>query len=122
MAVATFQATDPIATTPLEFRLLIDPPTRSTVQSVNEEMIVGSNDVIVDVIGKAVTKIRGRIRIDGFQALKTFEGVVGSSGILVYSEEPTGIEVLWVVLERIGPIVPGDIHICSVEFWITPST
>jgi hypothetical protein len=102
----------------LDFHLLVEPPTRDTRQTASERPIPGSNDVVVDVIGKATTKIRGRAYFDSYAALKTFEGAVGTDGVLVYSEEPLGIDVLFIALER-DRVTPQDLHFASVEFWIT---
>ena len=105
----------------LDFGLLVDPPTRETRQTVSERVVPGSNSAIVDVIGKAVSKITGSARFDSFAALKTFEGAVGTSGMLVYSEEPDGIPVLFVSLQR-SRVTPADIHLANVEFWVTGSS
>jgi hypothetical protein len=102
----------------LDFGLLVEPPTRTTTQTVNERVIPGSNDVVLDVIGKSITKIRGTARFDSFSALKTFEGAVGTDGMLVYAEEAAGIAVLLVGLERTR-VTPQDIHLGNIEFWIT---
>jgi len=100
------------------FSLLVDPPTRQTAQTVNERLIPGSNTAVLDVIGKAVTKIRGAAKFTSYASLKTFEGAVGTNGSLVYSEEPAGIAVLFVSLERTR-VTPQDIHLANVEFWVT---
>lgn len=102
----------------LDFGLLVDPPTRQTSQTVSERLIPGSTTAVIDVIGKAVTKIRGAARFDSYAALKTFEGAVGTDGSLVYSEEPGGVDVLFVSLERTR-VTPQDIHLANVEFWAT---
>lgn len=101
----------------LAFQLLIDPPTRETRQTVSERVIPGTTDAIVDVIGKAVTKILGIGRFDSYASLTTFEGAVGTDGVLIYSEEPTGIDVLFVALER-NRVLRNDVHLAGVEFWI----
>lgn len=101
----------------LNFGFLIDPPTRRTEQQVSERLIFGSDEAIVDVIGKSVTKIIGRARIDSYASFLTFEGAVGTQGTLVYSEEAGGISVLFRSLER-NQVTKGDVHICSIEFWI----
>lgn len=116
---ATFQPTT--LAQALQFGLLVDPPTRETTQSVSERVIPGSNDSVIDVVGKTVTKIRGKARIDGFQALKTFEGAVGSLGTLVYSEEPTGIQVLFIALVRTYVQPVSFINLCDIEFWVIPN-
>lgn len=105
----------------LDFGLLIDPPTRETRQTMSERVVPGSTTAIVDMIGKPVTKIRGAARFDSFDALKIFEGAVGTSGVLVYSEEPAGIDVLFVSLQRTRAL-PADLHLADVEFWITGSS
>ena len=104
----------------LQFGLLIDPPNRETAQTISERLIVGSNNVTIDVIGKPVTKIRGKARFNGFQALKTFEGSVGTQGTLVYGEEPTGVQVILVSINRtwVNPVT--DVHLCDIEFWVLP--
>jgi hypothetical protein len=102
----------------LSFHLLVDPPNRNTQQTMSERLIIGSTLSVVDRIGKAITKIRGAARVDSFAGLKTFEGAVGTSGVLVYSEEPGGINVTLVSLERTR-VTPGDIHLGNVEFWVT---
>jgi hypothetical protein len=102
----------------LNFGLLVDPPTRQTAQTVSERMVPGSNNAVIDVIGKAVTKIRGSAKFDSYASLKTFEGAVGTSGSLVYSEEPAGVVVLFVSLER-SRVTPGTVQLGTVEFWIT---
>lgn len=99
------------------FGLLVDPPTRQTQQQVNERVVPGSNTAIIDVIGKAVTKIRGSAKFTTFASLKTFEGAVGTSGSLVYSEEPSGIAVLFVSLERTR-VTPTGVQLANVEFWL----
>jgi hypothetical protein len=99
------------------FGLLIDPPTRETRQTVAEAIIPGSNNAVVDVVGKAVTKIRGAGSFASFASLKYFEGAVGTQGVLVYSEEPAGIPVLFVALERTR-VAPNGLQIASVEFWM----
>jgi hypothetical protein len=109
----------PSGDTELAFGLLVDPPTRQTQQTVSERIITGSNNSVVDVIGKSVTKIRGAARFNSFDGLKTFEGAVGTSGVLVYSEEPGGIDVLFVSLERTRVVSTTDIHLATVEFWLT---
>lgn len=102
----------------LTFALLIDPPTRQTSQQVSERLVPGSDDAVIDVIGKSVTKIRGIGKFDSFAALKTFEGAVGTDGVLIYSEESSpGIAVLLVSLERTR-VTPGGVQLASVEFWI----
>jgi len=108
----------PTAGSPLAFHLLVDPPTRETRQQISERLIPGSNNAIVDVIGKAVTKIRGQARFDGYAALKTFEGAVGTGGLLQWTEEPAGVAVIFVSLER-NRVTPNDIHLAQVEFWLT---
>jgi hypothetical protein len=100
------------------FGLLIDPPTRQTQQQVNERLVPGSNTAVIDVIGKAVTKIRGAATFASFVSLKTFEGAVGTDGSLVYSEEPGGIAVLFVSLERTR-VTPSGVQLADVEFWMT---
>jgi hypothetical protein len=113
--VATYTPTGGSAYT---FSLLVDPPTRQTAQTVSERLIPGSNTAVIDVIGKAVTKIRGAAKFDSYAALKTFEGAVGTDGSLVYSEEPAGVNVLFVSLERTR-ITPQGIQLANVEFWET---
>jgi hypothetical protein len=103
----------------LDFRLLIDPPERQTQQQMSERIVPFSDHSIIDYIGKAVTKIRGTARFNSFNSLKTFEGAVGTHGTLVYSEEPAGIDVIFVNLQR-SRVTPADIHLARVEFWITP--
>lgn len=103
----------------LNFRLLVDPPQRETRQTVSERLVPGTNRSIIDIVGKSVTKIRGTARFDSFGALKTFEGVVGSQGVLVYSEEPAGLNVIFVSCDR-NRVTPQDIHLANVEFWIIP--
>lgn len=110
----------PDGETTLNFHLLIDPPTRDTRQTISERVIPGTNSSKIDIIGKSVTKIRGQARFDSYGALTTFEGVVGSTGVLVYSEEPAGIDVIFVSLQRTR-VTKDDIHLGSVEFWIIPS-
>jgi hypothetical protein len=105
----------------LDFHLLIDPPQRETRQTLSERIVPGGDTAIVDRIGKSVTRIRGSARFDSFEALKTFEGVVGTSGTLFYSEEPEGLTVEFVSLNRTR-VTPFDIHLASVEFWIIPPT
>lgn len=101
----------------LNFHLLVDPPTRNTSQTVSERLIPGSTSAVIDVIGKAVTKIRGQGRFDSYAALKTFEGAVGTAGVLIYSEEVAGVNVLFTLVER-NRVTPHDIHLASVEFWL----
>lgn len=114
-------STGPGAGTPLNFRLLIDPPERQTQQTMAERVIPGATNSVVSIVGKAVTKIRGQARFDSFGALKTFEGVVGTRGSLVYSEEPSGLNVIFVAMSR-GRVTPYDVHLASVEFWIIPTS
>jgi len=104
----------------LEFGLLIDPPTRTTQQTLSERVIPGTNTSKIDIIGKTVTKIRGQARFDSYGALTTFEGAVGTTGTLAYSEEPSGIAVIFASLQRTR-VTPDDMHLASVEFWIIPS-
>lgn len=123
--MATIQALTPIASAAFSFGLLIDPPTRETRQTVAEQIIPGTNTAFVDIIGKSITKIRGTARIDTFALLKLMEGIVGSNCTLIYSEEPAGVPVLFVSLERtkVSGRVLGtglDTHLCNVEFWLTP--
>jgi hypothetical protein len=113
--------TGPGAGTPLNFHLLIDPPTRETQQSMSERVIPGATNSIVAVIGKAVTKIRGAARFDSYGGFKTFEGVVGTQGTLAYSEEPSGVPVIFVNMARTR-VTPHDIHLANVEFWLIPPT
>jgi hypothetical protein len=72
---------------------------------------------VIDRIGKAVTKVRGQARIDSFALLRAFEVIVGTSGLLIYSEEPDGIAATLVSLER-NRVTPDDIHLANVEFWL----
>lgn len=102
----------------LTFSLLVDPPTRDTAQQASERLIPGSNSAVIDVIGKAVTKIRGAAKFASFASLKTFEGAVGTNGSLAYSEEPSGVAVLFVSLSRTR-VNPQGIQLASVEFWLT---
>lgn len=104
------------------FGMLVQRPTRETIQQVSERLITGSNDAVIDIIGKPVTKIRGLARVDGYQSLKTFEGAVGTDGNLVYSEEPTGVQVIFVGLtrEQVVGVAPNDKHLCGIEFWVLP--
>jgi hypothetical protein len=99
---------------------LIDPPTRGTEAQVSERTIAGGDGVVIDVIGKPVTKIHGRARIQGYGAFTTFEGAVATMGNLVYSEEPTGIQVLFVSMNRQWVNTTTDTHLADVEFWIIP--
>ena len=108
----------PFGGSALSFGLKVDPPGRVTAQQVSERMIPGSNNAVLDVIGKAVTKIRGSAWFSSFASLKTFEGAVGTNGSLVYSEEPAGIAVLFVSLER-TQVTPQGVQLGNVEFWIT---
>jgi hypothetical protein len=110
----------PDGETALEFHLLIDPPTRETRQTMSERVIPGTNSSSIDIIGKTVTKIRGQARFDSYAGLTTFEGAVGSTGVLVYSEEPAGLDVIFVSMQRTR-VTKDDIHLASVEFWIIPS-
>jgi hypothetical protein len=105
---------------PLDFRLLVDPPTRETRQTISERVIPGTNSSNIDIVGKTVTRIRGQARFDSYAALNTFEGVVGSTGVLAYSEEPAGIAVIFAGLTRTR-VTPSDVHLANVEFWIIPS-
>jgi len=107
----------PTAGSSLTFHLLIDPPTRSTRQTVSERVIPGSTSTIVDVIGKSVTKIIGRGRFDSFTIFKTFEVAVGTSGVLIYSEEVAGVNVVFVALER-SRVIKADVHLANLEFWL----
>ena len=102
----------------LTFHLLVEPPVRATQQTMSERLIPGSTTSVIDKIGKAITKIRGQGRFDSYTILKSFETAVGTSGSLVYSEETGGINVTFVSLER-SRVTSHDIHIASVEFWIT---
>jgi hypothetical protein len=68
-----------------------------------------------------VTKIRGSARFDSYAGLNTFEGAVGTRGTLEYSEEPAGIDVIFVSLDRTR-VTPTDLHIANVEFWLIPSS
>lgn len=108
----------PSGGSPYNFGLLVDPPTRSTEQQVSERIIPGSNNAVVDVIGKPVTKIRGAAKFASFASLKTFEGAVGTDGTLVYSEEPSGVAVLFVSMQRTR-VTPGGVQLANVEFWLT---
>jgi hypothetical protein len=112
--------TGPTAGTPLDFRLLIDPPTRQTQQTMSERIIPGASNSVISVVGKTVTKIRGAARFDSYAALNTFEGAVGTRGTLEYSEEPAGIDVIFVSLDRTR-VTPADMHLGNVEFWIIPA-
>jgi hypothetical protein len=103
----------------MDFHFLVDPPTRQTQQTMSERVIPGGQSV-VDRIGKTITRIRGTARFDSYGAFKNFETVVGSEGTLVYSEEPGGIDVIFVSMER-ARVTPADIHLASVEFWLIPS-
>jgi len=114
---ASFQALAPIAAGPFNFGLLVDPPERYTELDVNERIIIGSTDSTIDILGKPVTKIKGKGRFDGFAAFKVFEGLVGSDGTLIYPEEVAGIHVLFVRLQRVL-VTKSDIHLANVEFWI----
>src|SRR5437763_16775312 len=119
--MATYTPSDgPGAGTPLNFGLLIDPPTRETRQTISERVIPGTNSSTIDIVGKTVTRIRGQARFNSYGALKTFEGVVGSTGVLVYSEEPAGLHVIFAGLTRTR-VTPSDVHLANVEFWIIPS-
>lgn len=109
----------PQGETALNLGLLVDPPTRETRQTVAEAIVPGSNNAVVDVVGKPVTKIRGVARFESFDSLKTFEGAVGTQGLLEYSEEPTGIPVLFVSLQR-QKVTPNGVQLAGVEFWIAP--
>jgi len=118
--MATYTPSDGLgAGTELAFHLLVDPPTRQTEQTMSERVIPGGQSV-VDRIGKTVTKIRGNARFDSYGSLTTFEGVVGTQGTLSYSEEPGGIDVIFVSMQR-SRVTPADLHIASVEFWLIPS-
>jgi len=121
--MATYTPSDGVgAGVTMDFGLLVDPPTRQTQQTMSERVIPGSNTAIVDRVGKGVSKIRCAARFDSFGALKNFEVVVGSQGTLVYSEEPAGIDVIFVSLERTRTTAQ-DVHLGNVEFWVTgPST
>jgi hypothetical protein len=114
-------STGPGAGTPLAFHLLIDPPERDTQQQMAERTIRGATNSVVSFIGKAVTKIRGEARFDSFAGFKTFEGVVGTEGSLIYSEEPSGITVIFVAMRR-NRVTPHDVHLAQVEFWIIPTS
>jgi hypothetical protein len=105
----------------LNFHLLVDPPERETREAMAERTIRGATNSVVSFIGKPVTKIRGQARFDSYGGLTTFEGVVGTQGSLVYSEEPSGIPVAFVALQRMR-VTPHDIHVASVEFWLLPSS
>lgn len=105
---------------PLQFGLLIDPPNRETTQVISERVIPGSTAVVIDVIGKPVTKIHGKARINGYQSFKTFEGAVGTIGTLIYGEEITGIEVIFVSINRQWVNPQADVHLCDIEFWVIP--
>jgi len=103
----------------LNFHLLVDPPTRETRQTVSERVIPGATQSVIDIVGKTVTKIRGHARFDSYGSLTTFEGAVGTRGTLVYSEEPSGITVIFVALER-DRVTAHDLHLANVEFWLIP--
>lgn len=107
----------------LAFHMLSDQPTRQTQQTMSERIIPGSTGLdqgsVVDLIGKPVTKVRGNARFDSFDGLKTFEGAVGTQGTLVYPEEPGGVRVIFISLER-NRVLPPDIHLAAVEFWLMP--
>jgi hypothetical protein len=112
--VATYT---PTAGSPLTFHLLVDPPTRDTRQTISERQVPGSTTTIVDVIGRAVTKVLGRGRFDSFTIFKTFEVQVGTSGVLIYSEEGAGVNVVFVAIQRTR-VTKADVHIANVEFWL----
>lgn len=103
------------------FGMLVDPPDRDTTQQISERLIVGSNDAVVDVIGKPVTKIKGKFRIDGYENLKVFEGAVGTMGSLVYTEETGGLAVILVTVHRTYVQSISDIHVGDIEFWVIPT-
>jgi hypothetical protein len=118
--MATYTPSDGLgAGTELAFHLLIDPPSRQTQQTMSERIIPNSTSV-VDRIGKSITKIRGAARFDSYGSLTTFEGVVGTRGTLVYSEEPGGIDVIFVSMDRTR-VTAADIHLANVEFWLMPA-
>jgi hypothetical protein len=116
-------STGPGAGTSLVFHLLVDPPDRETVQLMNERLVrkavPPAPQSIVSLIGKAVTKVRGQARFDSFVVFKNFEDVIGSQGSLIYSEEPSGIPVVFVAMRR-NRVTPHDIHLAALEFWILP--
>ena len=114
---ASFQPQNPISIGALQFGMLVSKPRRSTVITAAEELIPGSNDSLIDVIGKGVTKIQGAAVFQSYQSLKAFEGAVGSDGVLVYAEEPLGVHALLVSVERTG-VTPSDIQLADIEFWL----
>jgi hypothetical protein len=123
--MAEYTPTDgPGAGTALAFHLLVDPPTRQTQQMMSERVIPDSFGAaagsVIDRIGKTVTKIRGAARFDSYGSLTTFEGVVGTQGTLTYTEEPSGVSVIFVSMERTR-VTPRDIHLATVEFWLIPA-
>jgi len=120
--LATFT---PDGGTALAFGLLIQNPGRETKQTANEEMIIGTNDVVIDVIGKAVTKIRSGAIIASIEGLETFEGAVGLQGTLAYTEyglTPTSVSytVLFMECSRVN-VTKGGVQIVNMEFWIIPT-
>lgn len=109
----------------LQFGMTIQNPGRETKQLANEEVITGTNDVVIDIIGKAVTKIRSSAIIASISGLHTFEGAVGLSGTLSYTEygpSPVGVSYPVILMEcsRTG-VTKGGIQMVNVEFWIIPS-
>jgi hypothetical protein len=102
----------------LQFGLLIDGASRETRQQINEEVIPGSSNVVVDIVGKLSTKIKGRAIFSSFAALQTFEGAVGTNGSLSYVELSGGVSfnVVLVSIER-QQVTPSDIQIGNIEFW-----
>lgn len=100
-----------------QFGLLIDPPTRQTRQTINESLIPGSNNTVIDIIGKPVTKILGRGVFQSFASLTTFEGAVGLSGSLIYSEG--AFNVILVAIER-TEVTRSQVQLANIEFWIIP--
>src|SRR5262252_5445004 len=84
--------------TAYSFHFLVDPPTRETRATVSERVPPGASHSVIDIVGKAVTKIRGSARFDSYGSLTTFEAAVGTTGTLVYSEAT--LRVIFVSLSR----------------------
>jgi|SRR5215831_1735213 len=103
----------------LQFGLLITAAGRETRQQVNEEIIPGSNNVVVDIVGKLSTKIKGRGIFADYSAFTTFEGAVGTNGTLTYSEQTGGVSlsVVFVGMDRQQVNLQGY-QIADMEFWI----
>lgn len=100
----------------LTFVLIATKPGFSQQGTVSVRHIPGGNTSYVDVAGRELPSMSGRVHLTTLADFTTLRGLVGTSGTLVYSEGSFAAVLIGVSRDR---VMPSGRQIVDVEFVLT---